>query len=168
MMYKTKHLIFTVAIFLIASTIELFFGDKLYSPIIWFITLNALVVGVVLMHLKRTNSARIFGMYLVVVIIAYNWINFKSHWGFESVFYTVIQSLGYILRAMLTLLLVGYGVVQLISGGKFEYLQRKKTFRVALILIAVFLLTEIPMFGIHGDFGGNSHGHNYLRGMHFH
>jgi len=168
-MTKTVKYVLTAAtLVLIGSTVGLFSSENLYSPISWFISANTLVISLALIHIKRTNSNRIFGGYLVALIMFYTWINSEPHLGIEYILYFGTEHFNQLSRTILTLLLFGFGAIQLFSGGRFVVLQTKKVFWASMILLSFFLVTEIPMYNIHGDFGGNPHGHNYINGFHFH
>lgn len=41
----------------------------------------------------------------------------------------------------------------------FRQLKGEIAFKIAVILVLCFLLIELPVYNIHGDFGGHSHGH---------
>lgn len=168
-MTKSIKFILTIStLIFIGSTIGMFYSEKLYNPIFWFISANSIVISLALTQIKRTNSNRLLGGYLIVFILFYCWINFEPNWGFESIFYFDMEHLNYLSRTTLTLLLIGFGVIQLFTGGLFERLQTKRIFWASMFLLIFFLITEIPMYNVHGDFGGNPHGHNYLKGFHFH
>jgi hypothetical protein len=168
-MTKIVKIILAISIsILIVSTIGLFSSDKLYSPIFWFISANTIGISLAFIHIKRANSNRLFGGYLIAFVLFYSWINYQSNWGLESIFHFDIEHLNYFSRTILTLLLFGFGASQLIAGGQFEQLRTKKIFWTSIISLTFFLITEISMYDVHGDFGGNPHGHSYLKGFHLH
>lgn len=168
-MYKAiKYIIWISGILLVSATVGMFNMDKLYSPIIFFVSLNAMLFGLVWFHLRKRNSNRLMGFYLILTVMIYDLINYEPTWGFESIFLIDFEHWGFTFRTLLTLIIFAIGIYHLIKGGDKEITLKRTDLKISLALVLGLLIIEAPLYNIHGDFGGNPHGHSLIDGFHFH
>jgi hypothetical protein len=163
-----KYIIWISGILLVTATIGMFNMDKLYSPIVFFISLNALLFGLAWVNLRKMNSNRLIGFYLILTVIIYDLINYEPIWGFESIFLIDFEHWACTVRTFLTLVIFAIGIYYLIKGGEKEITFKRTDLKILLALILCLLIFEVPIYNLHGDFGGSPHGHNLIDGFHFH
>ena len=164
----TKYTIEISGILLITGLIGVFNREKLYSPIIFFIAINTILIWLVFLHIQKRNCNWLLGLYLIGVVLIYDLINYEPAWGFESIFMIDSEYWTFTLRTILTIALLILGVYQIIKGEKRKLSIKRIDIQITLLLILGLLIIEAPVYNIHGDFGGNPHGHSLINGFHFH
>lgn len=127
-----------------------------------------MLYGLAWFHLRKTNSNRLFGLYLILTVMIYDLINYNPIWGFESIFLIGFEYWAFTIRTFLTLIIFAIGIYHLIKGGDKEITFKRTDLKISLALILGLLVIETPIYNIHGDFGGSPHGHNLIDGFHFH
>ncbi len=146
------------------SVIGLFFFDKLYSPVGLFIGVGILFVVIANSNINKTNSARVFGGYMLAVTLVFAWNNYEPNWGIESVVFLDLEYPFFVFRTISTIFLFGVSFYYLMINRKFSRIRKTYIFRVVIVILGVCLLLELPLYDIHGDIGGNSHGHSFWKG----
>ena len=164
----TRILLVAECVLILGSSVSLFLTEKLFSPIAFFVGVNTLLITIALAHIKRKNSTKLFSAYLGMFLLAYMIVDYLSAGEVKLLFFTYERSLAVILRSIIYLYLIGFVVFGVLWQGNFLQLKGKIPFIIAAILLACFLLIELPIYDIHGDFGGHSHGHPMWKGFHFH
>jgi hypothetical protein len=168
-MKQSKRIFLVVgSVLILSSTQALFSIEKLFSPIAFFVGVNTVLITIALAHIERKNSAKLFSAYLGLFLLAYMILDYLSNGEVKLLFFTYERPLAIILRSIIYLYLVGFVAFGVIWQGNFLQLKGKIAFKIAVILLACFLLIELPIYDIHGDFGGHSHGHPLWEGFHFH
>lgn len=104
----------------------------------------------------------------MIYILIYSWINFEPHEGISSVITLTTERIDYSIRTLTILFLIGFSIYLMFKKQTLKSVMKTKLFRVALVLLGVYLVTEIPIYDYHGDFGGHGHGHSYWYGIHMH
>lgn len=164
----TRILLVAGCVLILGSSVSLFLTEKLFSPIAFLVGVNTLLITIALAHIKRKNSTKFFSGYLGMFLLAYMIVGYLSAGEVKLLFFTYERSLAVILRSIIYLYLIGFVVFGMLWPGNFLQLKGKIAFKIAVILLACFLLIELPVYDIHGDFGGHSHGHPLSEGFHFH
>ena len=156
------------SVFSLSSTQALFSDEKLFSPIAFFVGVNTLLITIALAHMERKNSTKLFSAYLGMFLLACVIIDYISAGDVKLLFFTYERSLAITLRSIIYLYLIGFVIFGVLWQGNFLQLKGRIAFKIAVILLACFLLIELPVYDIHGDFGGYNHGHPLWEGFHFH
>ena len=153
--------------------------DQILIPqILAVIGIEVAVLEAVRKYLYQSESIRTLGITIVIFSI----LNFLRH----ATFFNVVSRIGecyehslafqgFLLRetvwllASLWILSKGVKLLGATEAPTFgEYVQAKE-FKILARLILLLLILEIPLVGIHGDFGGGLHGHGFWEiGMHLH
>lgn len=168
MKQREKIFIIVGTLIILVSTLGLFSIDKLFSPIAWFVGVNTVFITIASAHVGRKNSTKLFGAYLGVFLLAYAIVDYVSAGEVKLLIFTYDRSLAITLRSVIYYYLTGFAVFGLFYQGDFLTFKRKIAFKLAVILLVVFFLIQLPIYDIHGDFGGHSHGHPLWKGFHFH
>ena len=168
-MKQSKKIFLVVGtVLILSSTQALFSVEKLFSPIAFFVGVNMLLITIALAHIERKNSAKLFSAYLGMFLLAYVIIVYISTGDIKLLFFTYERSIAITLRSIIYLYLIGIVVFGAFWQGNFLQLKGKIAFKIAVFLLASFLLIECPIYDIHGDLGGNSHGHPLWKSLHLH
>lgn len=164
----TRILLVIGSVLILSSTVALCSIEKLFSPMAWFVGVNTLVITGAFTHIERRNSARLFSAYLIMFLLAYALTGYSSAGEIKLVTFAFQRSVAIALRSIICFYLIGFAVFGAFYQSDFAKLKSKTAFKVAVILLAIFLLIELPVYNIHPDFGGNSHGHPLWKSYHFH
>lgn len=162
------ELIISGLLTLLPFVASFFIFDKLYIPTLEFAGLNGLFIGVAVLHASRTQSSKVLGGYFLIYMLVYSWINFEPHEGITSIITLTAERIDYSIRTLTILFLIVFSIYLMFTKQTLKSIIKIKSFRVALVLLGVYLITEMPIYGYHGDFGGHGHGHSYWYGIHMH
>ena len=166
----------------IMATIGIALGFKmdemLFPQILAVLGIEIVIIESVRIYIIKKESVKILG----VSIIIFSILNFLRH----SMFFIVLSRIGelyenstdfnwFLLResiwliASIWILTRGVKLIKDNEEAIFEEYVKSKEFKILATLIFILLILEIPIFGIHGDFGGGLHGHGlWDGGAHIH
>jgi len=164
----TKYTLWISGIALAVATVGRFNMDKLYSPIVFFVSLNTILLGLAWVHLKKRNSNTLLGGYILALGLIYDLVHYEPALGLEPLFRVDFEHWTLIFRTILTITIYAIGIFYLLKGGDGEMTLKRTGLKISLTLMLCLLIIEAPVYNIHGDFGGNLHGHNLIDGFHFH
>jgi len=154
------------------------FENIFFTQIFLVIGLELIVLSLVSKYVLKSASLKVLG----IVIIVFSTLNFFRH----SVFLIVLSRIfelyegdsdftTFLMRGfdwLLGALWIAYIGLKLVFDPPevtFDTYVKSSQFQALAVIIIVLLILEIPVFGIHGDFGGRLHGHSYWdAGMHMH
>lgn len=152
--------------------------ELLYSQILAVLGIEIVIIELIRNYIFKKRSLRILG----IIILIFSILNFFRHKFFFEIISRFSElydnSLEWnllLLREFLWLILSVWILIQGINLlakndkiGFGEYSQSIK-FKILIIGILILFALEVPVFGIHGDFGGSLHGHSFWDGgTHFH
>lgn len=162
----------------IGIVLGLIVDEVLISQILVVLGIEIIIFELVRKYIFKKSSIKILG----VSILFFSILNILRH----STFFFIISRLKefyensivfnqYLFRESIWLIasiwILGKGI-QLIKNEKekeFKEYVKSQEFKIITALIIIILFLEIPIFGIHGGFGGGLHGHGFWdKGLHMH
>lgn len=167
-----KYLIFLilppVLLIIISITIVIATNDYfIYGSVALFIGFYYLLIGTIITHLKRSNSVRIFGIYVLLLVTSFCLQNYNVGGGLESFLLIDFNHLDYTLRTICLPFLIIVGFYYLLNDGELLNIGKSNLFRLTTAILILGLLLELPIFGFHAGWG-NGHCHSYWDMNHFH
>ncbi len=158
-----KVVILFVAIFSLANLIPLLPND-FYKKLTVFVLFHALTIGLIVFHLKKANSLRIYGMYLVAITLIYGYVNYTDN----GLLFYVLTGGGINFKSIWLILLLttllSIGIYGLAKGGRLFPVSANRIIVVSLLLLLAYLVTELPVYHRYSY----DHGHSFWRGGHLH
>ncbi len=144
------------------------YPNKLMMALGVFAAVNILTLTLIFLHLKRSNSVRLFGIYLIAFVFLLEIANGDDYdlirYALEHEYYPF----KFFFQIFSLLVPVLLGIIHLIKGGRLFPISKNKLVLAGILFLALYLFAEAPLHGIHGDLGGNQHGHSYWSGGHLH
>ena len=147
--------------------------EMLFPQILAVLGIEIVIFESVRKYIFKKSSVKTLG----ITIIFFSILNFIRH----SMFFIVISRIGELfenspdfiwflsresiwLIASSWILFKGINLVKEKEETDFKEYVKSKEFKILTTLIIVLLILEVPLFGIHGDFGGGLHGHGFWDG----
>lgn len=159
---------------LIQGIVSTFLLNELLLPQIFIVVgIEILVVTFIRSYVFKKCSIKLLG----IIISLFSIVNFLRH----SVFFMVISRINevfdsdsyfsnFLLKEITWLIpstWIVFQAIRLIGNSRayvFNHYVKSFKFRILSVIILILLVLEIPVFGIHGDFGGGLHGHSFWDG----
>lgn len=155
-----------VLVFLMFSLVSLIplLPNQFYKGLTVFILLSALIAGLMTLHLKRTNSLRIYGWYLTAIAFIYGYANYTAS---GLLFYAATRgALNFksVWLILFLVILISLGIYAIVKGGRFFPVSANRIIIVSLLLLLAYVITELPIYN-HYPY---NHGHSLWRSGHLH
>ncbi len=101
---------------------------------------------------------------MLAVTLVLTWRNYEPNWGIESIVFLDLEYPSFFFRTISMAFLFGVSFYCLMGNRKFSGIPKTYIFKAAIVVLGVYILSELPIFDAHGDIAGNSHGHSFWKG----
>ncbi|WP_367392194.1 hypothetical protein [Lewinella sp. LCG006] len=165
-----KIAIYGLLMFVVGLVIAFLADDFLIPGVLMIVGMEVVFLELVRKYLIKKSSIKI----LAYTILVFSILNFLRH----NVFFIVVSRISELYKNdpdfnwfLVTEFIWFWVSIWILSRGfnllfpkeeiNYEEYTASKEFRVVVVLILCLLALEIPVFGIHGNFGGYLHGHGF-------
>ena len=163
------RLILSVTLFAI-GIISLYFTElRLISEIAIVVGLQVFIFSIAFHFVFRKKSINLLGVSLIAfsnLYLCIHYIFFIFILRFQELYdydpYLIGWITGQLIVVIIAMLIFFHGcwLIKNYDSKKFNIYIRSNIYRTIIGLILILLILELPIFGIHGDFGGIVHGHS--------